>query len=44
MWWDVWTIGYQPSVKLSLPPLPDGGGKPQFASGRIPVLGLRATG
>ncbi len=38
-----WTIGYQPNVKLTFPPLPDGGGKPLFVYGRIPVLGLRST-
>ncbi len=44
MWWDVWTIGYQKSVNYDLPPLPDGGGAPQFAGGRIPVLGLSKAG
>jgi peptide/nickel transport system substrate-binding protein len=44
MWWDAWTIGYQPSVKLDLPALPDGGGKPLFVYGRIPVLGLSKSG
>jgi peptide/nickel transport system substrate-binding protein len=44
MWWDAWTIGYQPSVKLNLPALPDGGGKPLFVYGRIPVLGLSKSG
>jgi len=44
MWWDVWTIGYHPSVKLNLPPIPDGGGKPLFVYGRIPVLGLSKSG
>jgi len=44
LWFDRWAIGYQPSVKLALPPLPDGGGKPLFVSGRIPVLGLSKSG
>jgi peptide/nickel transport system substrate-binding protein len=44
MWWDVWTIGYHPDVKLDLPALPDGGGKPLFVYGRIPVLGLSKSG
>jgi len=43
MWWDVWAIGYLPEVTLNLPPLPDGQGKPLFAYGRIPVLGLSAS-
>jgi len=43
MWWDVWAIGYLPEVTLNLPPLPDGGGKPLFVYGRIPVLGLSAS-
>jgi ABC-type transport system substrate-binding protein len=44
MWWDQWTIGYQKALHYDLPPLPDGGGKPQFAGGRIPVLGLSKSG
>jgi len=39
-WYVNWTIGAQPNVKLTLPKLPDGGGKPLFVYGRIPVLGL----
>jgi peptide/nickel transport system substrate-binding protein len=39
-WFVDWTIGYQTDVTLSLPKLPDGGGKPLFVYGRIPVLGL----
>ncbi len=39
-WFVDWTIGYSPDVKLTLPKLPDGGGKPLFVYGRIPVLGL----
>jgi ABC-type transport system substrate-binding protein len=39
-WYVDWTIGYQNNVKLTLPPLPDGNGKPLFNYGRIPVLGL----
>jgi peptide/nickel transport system substrate-binding protein len=39
-WFVDWTIGYQTDVKLTLPPLPDGQGKPLFVYGRIPVLGL----
>jgi hypothetical protein len=43
LWFVNWTIGYQPDVKLTLPPLPDGGGSPLFVYGRIPVLGLSIT-
>jgi peptide/nickel transport system substrate-binding protein len=39
-WFVNWTIGYQPNVTVTLPPLPDGQGKPLFVYGRIPVLGL----
>jgi peptide/nickel transport system substrate-binding protein len=39
-WFVNWTIGYNSNVTLTLPPLPDGHGKPLFAYGRIPVLGL----
>jgi hypothetical protein len=39
-WFVNWTIGYGSTVHLTLPPLPDGQGKPLFAYGRIPVLGL----
>jgi hypothetical protein len=39
VWYIAWTIGYSPDVKLTLPPLPDGG-KPLFVYGRIPVLGI----
>jgi peptide/nickel transport system substrate-binding protein len=39
-WYVDWTIGYQNSVHLTFPPLPDGNGKPLFNYGRIPVLGL----
>jgi peptide/nickel transport system substrate-binding protein len=39
-WYVDWTIGYQNNVQLTFPPLPDGGGKPLFNYGRIPVLGL----
>jgi peptide/nickel transport system substrate-binding protein len=39
-WFVNWTIGYSTSVNLSLPPLPDGHGKPLFAYGRIPLLAL----
>jgi len=42
MWFVNWTIGYQPDVTIGFPPLPDGGGKPAYVFGRIPVLGLRA--
>ena len=44
MWYVQWAIGYLPEVKLTLPPLPDGQGKPLFVYGRIPVLGLSASG
>ena len=40
MWYVDWTIGYQPDVKLTFPPLPDRNGTPLFVYGRIPVLGL----
>ncbi len=40
MWFVDWTIGSVPDAKVSLPKLPDGGGKPLFVYGRIPVLGL----
>jgi peptide/nickel transport system substrate-binding protein len=43
IWYVNWTIGYQPKLTLSLPPLPDGGGKPLFVGGRIPVLGLHKS-
>jgi peptide/nickel transport system substrate-binding protein len=43
IWYVNWTIGYQPKVTLALPPLPDGGGKPLFVYGRIPVLGLHKS-
>jgi hypothetical protein len=43
MWYVNWTIASQPGVKIAFPPLPDGGGKPAFVYGRIPVLGLRAA-
>ncbi len=42
-WFVNWTIGYQNNVKLAFPPLPDGGGKPLFVYGRVPVLGLDKT-
>ena len=43
LWYVSWTIAYQPDVKLTLPPLPDGNGKPLFVYGRIPLLGLSAS-
>jgi peptide/nickel transport system substrate-binding protein len=43
MWYVKWAIGYLPEVNLNLPSLPDGQGKPLFAYGRIPVLGLSAS-
>jgi peptide/nickel transport system substrate-binding protein len=43
MWYVDWTIASQPDVTIGFPPLPDGGGKPGFIYGRIPVLGLRAS-
>lgn len=43
LWYVGWTIAYQPDVKLTLPPLPDGNGKPLFIYGRIPLLGLSAA-
>jgi peptide/nickel transport system substrate-binding protein len=42
LWYVNWTIASQPDVKVGFPPLPDGGGKPGFIYGRIPVLGLQA--
>ena len=43
MWYVDWTIGYKPDVKLTLPKLPDGQGKPLFVYGRIPVHGLSTS-
>jgi len=43
LWFVNWTIGYQPKVKLTLPPLPDGAGAPLFVYGRIPVLGISTS-
>jgi peptide/nickel transport system substrate-binding protein len=40
MWYVDWTVGSAKNVKVALPKLPDGGGKPLFVYGRIPVLGL----
>ncbi len=40
VWFVDWAIGYSPDVNLTLPKIPDGGGKPLFVYGRIPVLGL----
>ncbi|MEX2268203.1 MAG: ABC transporter substrate-binding protein [Acidimicrobiia bacterium] len=40
MWYVDWTIGSAKNVKVKLPKLPDGGGKPLFVYGRIPVLGI----
>jgi peptide/nickel transport system substrate-binding protein len=39
-WFVNWTIAAADGVKLTLPKIPDGGGKPLFVYGRIPVLGL----
>ena len=39
-WYVNWTIAAADGVKIVLPKLPDGGGKPLFVYGRIPVLGL----
>jgi peptide/nickel transport system substrate-binding protein len=39
-WYVNWTVGYLPSVKLTLPPLPDGHGKPRTTDGIVPPLGL----
>jgi peptide/nickel transport system substrate-binding protein len=39
-WYIDWTIAAAKGVKINLPALPDGGGKPLFVYGRIPVLGL----
>jgi peptide/nickel transport system substrate-binding protein len=43
-WYVDWTIGYAADVKLTLPKLPDGAGKPLFVYGRIPVLGISTSG
>jgi len=43
VWYVNWTIGYAPDVKLTLPKLPDGQGKPLFVYGRIPVLGISTS-
>jgi peptide/nickel transport system substrate-binding protein len=40
VWYPTWVIASQSNVKVTLPNLPDGGGKPLFVYGRIPVLGL----
>ena len=40
VWYPTWAIASQSNVKVTLPNLPDGGGKPLFVYGRIPVLGL----
>ena len=40
VWYPTWVIASQSGVKVTLPNLPGGGGKPQFEYGRIPVLGL----
>ena len=40
MWFESWTIAYQPNVKLTFPPLPDGRGHELFVYGRIPLEGL----
>jgi ABC-type transport system substrate-binding protein len=40
VWYPTWVIASQSNVKVALPPLPDGQGKPLFVYGRIPVLGL----
>lgn len=40
MWYVNWTIGSQKSVKVALPALPDGAGKPLFVYGVLPVIGL----
>ncbi len=42
-WFVDWTIGYQSDVRLTFPPLPDGGGKPLFVYGRVPVLGIQRS-
>ncbi len=44
LWFVNWAIGYSPNVKLNLPALPDGNGKPLFVYGRIPVQGLSISG
>jgi peptide/nickel transport system substrate-binding protein len=40
MWYVDWTIGSAKNVKIAFPNLPDGGGKPLFVYGRIPVIGI----
>ncbi len=40
MWYVDWTIATAKDVKVPFPKLPDGGGKPLFVYGRIPVLGI----
>jgi peptide/nickel transport system substrate-binding protein len=40
-----WTVAAQKNVQgLAGPPLPDGGGKPEFLYGRHPLLGIYKTG
>jgi peptide/nickel transport system substrate-binding protein len=43
MWYVDWTIVSTKDTKVTLPNLPDGGGKPLFVYGRIPLLGLSKT-
>jgi peptide/nickel transport system substrate-binding protein len=40
VWYVNWTIAAQRDVRLTLPPLPDGNGKPLFVYGRIPLLAV----
>ena len=40
MWYVDWTIGSAKNVTINFPNLPDGGGKPLFVYGRVPVLGI----
>ena len=40
-----WTVAAQKNIQgLAGPPLPDGGGKPEFIYGRHPLLGIYKTG
>jgi peptide/nickel transport system substrate-binding protein len=40
MWYVDWTMGWTKDLSIKAPALPDGGGKPLFNYGHIPVLGL----
>ena len=39
-WYVNWTLAYLPSVKITLPPLPDGHGNARTTDGIVPAIGL----